>query len=493
MKIYKRRWKRNLVVALCSILVCGCGNQGGGESEAPLFDQPKSEFGNIEGPKGFDWKQYDGMVLNFVCEDNISANILSKESEKFTKETGIKVNIKSMDFNSLEEKINIDFISKTSQYDVVYVDPYQTLNRFSDCLEDLNQFENNKELPHLVGGIEAFDQQQVDVCSYFRNKEHLYAIPFDSTTMILFYRQDIFDKYKSQMQQDLGYAPEPGAPTFTWEQYIEVSQWITEHVPDEEVKYGSVEMSAKHNSIYTVFSTMLDSNGGMYFEDNNVSSLGLDTAGELASDTKEFERSLRLYSELVALNPKEYKDATWSQVTNAFVSGEVAMMLNWDENTSAVENVESSKVANKVGYSILPFGDQKSSNIYGGSGIGINKYASTEKKLASWLFIVWATSPDVQMKVFQEENGGNLPTRIDLEKYISTNYKGNMLQIEATLKAQQEEHIYFRPKLKKGYEFETIIIGNLYDITTQDFQVDSSMIKIRSQWNEERRNNEIKK
>ncbi|MDF2524255.1 MAG: hypothetical protein K0R31_1896 [Clostridiales bacterium] len=479
------RLRRVLIIILSiSVLAAGCAKSTDKSgSKIELFGEQENEFGNVEAPVTFDWNQCDGTILNFICEDNINANILSKECEKFTEVTGIKVNIKRMDFNSLEEKINMEFISKTSQYDLIYVDPYKTLNRFSEGLEDLNLYENDAALPHIVGGLESFLKEQLEVCSYFEEDDKLCTVPFDTTTMILFYRKDIFDQYREQMKKDLGFEPSPASGYFTWDQYIEVSKWINKHVDESEVKYGSLAMSAKHNSIYTAFSTVLGAYGGDYFTYDKIVSLGTVTGPEIQSKTNDFRTALKKFKEIVALNPENKEDCTWAEVTDSFSKGEVAMMINWDENRSAVEN---SKVAGKVGYSILPKGSLRSSNIYGGSGIGINSYASSKKKLAAWMFIVWATSPTVQMKAFMENDGGTLPTRSALREMIEKEYSKDMPQVKAMYLSQEKEYAYYRPKMKNGYEFEEIMVTNLYDMIQNDLNVKSVGIKIKSQWDERR-------
>lgn len=470
-----------LIIIIMTLSSCSSAKKGNNVNPE-LFGEQASEFGNVEAPETFDWKQCDGTILNFICEDNINANILSQECEKFTEVTGINVNIKRMDFNTLEEKINMEFISKTAQYDLIYVDPYKTLNRFSSGLEDLNQYENDPSIPHIVGGVDSFSKEQLNVCSYFGKTEKLYTIPFDSTTMILFYRQDIFDQYKEQMKEDLGYEPDPGSFDFTWDQFVEVSKWIDGHVDKSKVKYGSITMSAKHNSIYTAFSSVLSAYGGDYFTNEKIVSLGTNTGPEIQSGTNEFKTALQKFKQIVALNPGNRQGYTWDGAASAFTQGEVAMMINWDENISAVEN---SVVAGKVGYSILPKGSKRSANIYGGSGIGINSYSSSKKKLAAWMFIVWATSPAVQMKSFTEKAGGTLPTRTALRYTIEKEYSESIPQVRAMVKSQEKEYAYYRPKMKNGYEFENIIITNLFDMVQKDLEVKNVSINMRSQWNEQ--------
>lgn len=475
---------RLMVIFLIILLSAGCEKTVDKEEiQTVLFGEQACQFGNVTAPVLFDWKQCEGTILNFICEDNINANILSKECEEFTKVTGIKVNIKRMDFNTLEEKINMEFISKTAQYDLIYVDPYKTLNRFSYGLEDLYKYEKDETLPHIVGGLNSFSNDQLDVCSYFINREKLLSIPFDSTTMILFYRNDIFMEYNDQMKNDLGYNPNPGFGDFTWDQYIEVSNWINKNVDKKKIKYASLTMSAKHNSIYTAFSTILSSYGGDYFNNEKITRLGSNTGPVLQSRFSEFYTALLKFKEIIALNPHNSQGYTWDEVANAFATGEVAMMINWDENISAVEN---SYLAGKVSYSILPKGTLRSANIYGGSGIGINSYSDNKKKLAAWMFIVWATSPEVQLKSFTNKDGGTLPTRTALRAWIEKEYSETRSQVKALVLSQQKEYAYYRPKLLNGSAFENILINNLYDLVMKDIDAKSVSFKMRSQWNEQR-------
>ena len=133
----------------------------------------------------------------------------------------------------------------------------------------------------------------------------------------------------------------------------------------------------------------------------------------------------------------------------------------------------------KIGYSILPYGDEKSANLYGGSGIGINKFATEEEKQASWLFIVWATSKEMQLKVLKHPEGGSLPTRksayedkevIEYLENTEEKIENNKIpgHIKAVLEAWKEENIYLRPKTSNFYEVEQILIKNLHEMIIND-------------------------
>lgn len=465
---------------------------GGIRMKASPFYQESSGLPQIEAPVNFDWRRFEGVTLNFIVENNINANILTKESQAFTEATGINVNIRPMDFNTWIEKTNIDFISQTGKYHLVYVDPYQTLNRFTKNLEDLTRYNIDPDLPHIPGGLEDFYEEQVNVDAYFIDKEAFYTVPFDTTTMILYYRKDIFDKYGERFKQDNGYDWTPGQKGFTWERYSEIADWIDRNVPDSEVKYGSGHMAQKHNSIFCDFSSILAAYGGDYFEDENVGSLGIDKPQSISVMEPAFIHALDMYKKIIKTASPQSLNWDWYDTAEAFKKGDIAMMPNWDENSSSFENPNTSKVAGKVGHSILPYGPVRSANIFGGSGIGINRHADEREKQAAWLFIVWATSPQTQLFILKHPEGGGIPPRKsvyedeDIKNVLSGKVLGsksyaNILQLPAVLEAWKKENAYYRPKIGNFYDVEQIIIRNLHEMLRNDIGAQDTASSIYDQ------------
>jgi len=426
-------------------------------------------FEYIEAPEGFDWRQFEGITLDFVVENNINANILTREIGEFINATGININIRPMDYCTFIEKMSIDFISRTAKYELIYVDPYQTLNRFYNRLEDLNLFNNDETLPKLAGWPGDFYQNQVDVVSYFLDRRRLYAIPFDSTTMILFYRKDIFDKYRTAFFDDKGYDWTPGTPDFTWERYIEIAAWIDANVPDSEVRYGSGHMAQHHNSIYTDFSNVMAAYGADFFYDMNAGSLGVKNLEQIGVGSNAFIKALSVYKEVIRTASPDSLNWDWVDSAEAFKQGEIAMMPNWDEYWATIENEALSKVAGQVGWSVLPYGEVRSANIYGGSGIGINKDAPEEKKRAAWLFIVWFSSEHIQTLILNAPGGGNIPPRKSISENPDIISNTTAMHMPIVLSAWSPDKAYFRPKAKNFYSIENIIIDNLHKMLRYDY------------------------
>lgn len=458
---------------------------------APFYEA-SSQLPNIEAPRGFNWRQCNGVTLNFIVENTVHANILTKESQLFSRITGITLNVRAMDFNALAERINMEFITKSGKYQLIYSDPYQTLNRFSASFEDLNRYNGDPVLPHLPGGLADFFDEQVNVECYYIDKTKLYNIPFDTTTMILYYRKDIFEKYRDRFRREKGFDWTPGRPEFTWERYCEVAQWIDRNVPKDEVRNGSGHMAQEHDSIFCDFSSVMAAYGGSYFRDENAGSLGLKEPSQLGMLTPSFIAALKMYKKVIGSSSPKSPYWDWYDACEAFKNGDIAMMPNWDENASSVENPAVSKVAGKVGYAILPWGPTRSASIYGGAGIGINKNASEREKLAAWLFIVWATSPQTELYVLKHPEGGAIPPRksvyqdSDIKNAISGSRAHNgkyraMPELPAVLQAWQKENAYYRPKIGNFYPVEQIIINNLHRMIVEDKTAETTAQLIYSQ------------
>jgi multiple sugar transport system substrate-binding protein len=441
-----------------------------------------TSFENLLLPSKYNIRKYEGTTLNFIVENNLYANILSHESEEFSEITGINIKIRAVDFDTLVQKVNLDLIGQAGKYQLIYVDPYQTLNRFHKYLEVMNPYTKNKNLPQVNGFPEDFFEDQTAVSSYFEDDKKIYTVPFDSTTMILYYRKDIFDKYRDDFMKEKGYDWTPGGSEFTWTRYTEVAKWIDENVPNEEVEYGSGIMAKEHNSVFCEFSNIMASYGGDYFSDEKINTYGLKNFNEVNVLDKNFIEALDMYKKVASVSAPQSVNWNWTNLARGFRNGEVAMMVNWDENYTYVEDEKNSEVAGKVGYATLPYGDTRSANIYGGSGIGINKYASNEEKQAAWLYIVWATSKDMQLKVLTHPEGGSIPTRKSAYQDPLTNNpnrgsgkvtnKDVMLKhMDAVLNAWQPENIYLRPKLSNFYDVEKVLISNLHNMI--EFNLDS--------------------
>jgi multiple sugar transport system substrate-binding protein len=184
-------------------------------------------------------------------------------------------------------------------------------------------------------------------------------------------------------------------------------------------------------------------------------------------------KSARFYNKLLKVAAPGSTSWDWTGLAEAFASGKLAMAPEWHEFSSMFENENKSKVAGKVGWTMLPKGKDRHANMFGGTGIGINKYSSNKEKKAAWLFLVWATSPQTQYMILKSDAGGSAPVRQsvydlpDVKKAMNhpdskeAMEMPNMIPMKAVLKAWKPENAYYRPKIPQWPRVDTYIYTEL--------------------------------
>jgi len=224
------------------------------------------------------WRQFSGAKLNFISENTPPSSAAAANMAAFTHLTGIKVTITQEQLGDVVQKAALDFGAGTANYQLIYADPYQILAPYYKNLVDLHKFVNNPKFPSVPGGLGDFIPSQLAGCSYFLDRKHLYALPYDCPTMIWIYRKDIFAKHKGAFMKAKGYDWTPGTH-LSWEQYYEIADWMNKNLKHE-VKYGTGHQAKEYDSLMADFSNVLYAYGGSYFkgEPNPVGSIGVMSA-----------------------------------------------------------------------------------------------------------------------------------------------------------------------------------------------------------------------
>ncbi len=416
------------------------------------------------------WKQFSGGKLNFISENTAPSSAASANIGAFKALTGIDVKITQTQLGNVVEKVALDMGSGAAAYELIYADPYQIMAPYFKGLVDLTKFVKDPKFPAVPGpgGIKDFIPSQLVGCSYFLDKTHLYTFPYDCPTMIWIYRKDLIAKYKDAFMKAKGFDWTPG-PHLTWEQYYAMADWMNANV--HEVKYGTGHQAQEYDSLQCDFSNVLYAYGGKYFpgEPDPVGSVGVLKPGKCQLTSPQALAAAAFYQKLLKIAHPSSTTWDWTGVNNAFAAGDIAMMPEWHEFASGLENPSSSKVAGKVGYAALPRGPKRSCNLWGGTGVGINANASADAQGAAYLFILWVTSPDTEVLCAASKVGGETPVRTSVynrpdikaaEKTFSSKYP-NLVSMQGCLTAWLPQNIGFRPKVSTWLKCDTIIFTEL--------------------------------
>ncbi|TMF70006.1 MAG: extracellular solute-binding protein [Chloroflexi bacterium] len=329
------------------------------------------------------------------------AEPLQRRAPDFEKATGAKVQIITVPFSDLYQKVLTDFSTKTNSYDATVFDP-QWMGDYvpPGYLEDLtDRVKNDSAL------------QWNDIAPFFRDfsatfKGKVYTIPLDGDFQMVYYRKDL-------LQKDGLKAPE------TWDDYISIAQHFQgkDLNGDGKPDYGSCLAMKRSAQSYwawiSIAAAYLQSQGtkqGAFFNTDTMQPLTNNPAAAAA---------LTVYKQLSKIGPPEQLNQDVGDSRGLFVTGRCALSLDWgDIGPLAVDKTQST-VQDKVGAVILP-GSKKvldrSSNqlvdcnatlcpyatngvnhspfaAFGGWSGAINKAASAKVKDAAFAFLSYMSQP----------------------------------------------------------------------------------------------------
>ncbi|MEZ4564887.1 MAG: extracellular solute-binding protein [Thermomicrobiales bacterium] len=431
------------------------------------------------------WDQYrdKGLQLNFLSEDTPPTAAMINHVGVFEELTGIKVNITQTNLADVVTKVLLDFTSQAGDIHIVYADPMQILAPLYGNFSDLRTFIDDPSLPPLPVGVDDFDKMNLIGSGYMIDQEKLLAIPYDAPTMVLMYRSDIFENpaYKELFQTEKGYDWTPG-PNITWEQYREVAEWINARVADgtiAEQVAGTGHQAKQYDSLMCDFSNVLLAMGGDYFTNPDYATWGTATPGGAALDTPEALQAASLYKSILDQAAPGSLSWDWNGLAEAFSAGTIAMAPEWHEFASVFEDETLSTVAGKVKWALLPKGPAGSKNLWGGTGLAVNSYSAPDYQRAAWMFITWATSPEVQKILLRE---GSTPTRTsvfndpEVQQWIAEGSDPLVNMLPLVLEAWQPENIGLaQGKLTTWIQVDEAIFSNLSMMLTGSVTPEQAM------------------
>src|SRR3989454_8249705 len=264
------------------------------------------------------------------------AEPLQRRGPDFEKATGAKVQVITVPFSDLYQKILTDFATKTNSYDATVFDP-QWMGDYvpSGYLEDLtDRVQKDSAL------------QWNDIAPFFRDfsatfKGKVYTIPLDGDFQMVYYRKDILDK-------------DGVKPPETWQDYINIAKQYQgkDLNGDGKADYGSCLAMKRSAQSYwawlSIAAAYLQSQGtkqGAFFNTDNMQPLTNNPAAAAA---------LTVYKTLSKIGPPEQLNQDVGDSRGLFVTGRCALSLDWgDIGPLAVDKTQST-VQDKVGAIILP-------------------------------------------------------------------------------------------------------------------------------------------
>ena len=360
----KTNKKRTLSVILAiamtlSLVLTGCG--GGGSSTGSAGSGSGEATGKT--------------TLNILMEDVPDTECVVALLDEFTAETGITVNVESVNYSSMHEKILTQMLSSTNSYDIIVVDCYW-VGEFA-----------------AAGWMEPLDsyiaESGFDTSVYIDSMYNMVGQVEDTTYMLPFYNYMMSLIYRTDMWEDAGQAIPDNL-----DDYVAACKQMT--AAGNGQTYGAVMMGLRPDPIVVEWCNYMFSSGGDFY----------DEAGNIAINSAECVHALDLYLDNMANSaPSGAAGYGFDEAYNVMAQGNAASFISYNWMMPKLQNAEESSVSGLCDLSVMPGGV----SLNAGWGWAIPHNA--EDKDASWQFLQWVESFDVCKA---RALAGGSPTRSDV-------------------------------------------------------------------------------
>jgi multiple sugar transport system substrate-binding protein len=215
--------------------------------------------------------------------------------------------------------------------------------------------------------------------------DHIYGYPFTSLTTFLCYRKDLLDDPANQRNFKLRYHRDLTPPT-TWQEYTQLAEFFTR--PDQHF-YGTYIQGKQGLALWYEWLNLIYSFGG------NI----LDTQhgweyGDIVINSPQNVAATEKYIKEIVFSPPDTLNFGWNEAQSALQQGNVFMGLLWSDQAPFLEDPAVSKVAGKIGYSLIPSNSGEPFSQLEGLTYLIPKESTHPRE--AYRFLEWAMSAQVQ-------------------------------------------------------------------------------------------------
>lgn len=327
-----------------------------------------------------------GGTVNLIMSNHPWQRAIEPLFPQFTEETGIAVNVQTFAEQQMRDKILLNLQSKSDAMDVYMSLPSREGVQFSDAgyyqpLDDYFASTDGYDVDDFTpGSMEAMQQGGATI-----------AVPINVEGPIMFYRTDVFS--------DLGI----DVPT-TMDELLSACAKIQSDGD------GMIPITLRG------VSGALPYTYGPFFHGN-----GLDwtTDGKPNFDQPGAVSSIETYAQLASeYGPPGVINYSFTESSNLFAQGKVAIELESSNELSAISDPDSSSVIDNIGCASYPAGTASSVPTVLSWGLSISPFGANTD--AAWQFVSWATSMAVQLELTSSGIASPRTSVVEDESYQAT-------------------------------------------------------------------------
>ncbi len=289
----------------------------------------------------------------------------------FKELTGIDARLEMTPPGQIRQKAVLDLSSKTGTWASHAADPmYYDLYVANGWVDPLDGYLGDASMTDAAW----FDYE--DILRGWRGATSVggkpYGIPYDGEATLQVYRSDVY--------KTLGLKPAE-----TLEEYA--ANAAKANAPANRMWGAALRGFKGAGQNMYIYPSLYLAFGGKWFN-----------GGKMTVNTPEGVAALEWYVDLLKKNaPGGVENWNWPDIADAFSQGTLASYIDANSSAAVIANKEKSKVVGNIGFARWPKGPsgRRVTSIWTWS-FPINAALSKKDKVATWLFIQWATSKETQ-------------------------------------------------------------------------------------------------
>lgn len=318
-----------------------------------------------------DWRQAEGADITIGVIPAGYFNNLDAVLPVFRELTGVNARLEMTPPGQIRQKAVLDLSSGTRTWASHAADPmYYDLYVANGWIDPLDRYLDNPDLTDASW----FDYD--DILEGWRGATSIdgvpYGIPYDGEATIQVYRKDVYD--------ELGLSPAE-----TLEEYAENARKV--HDPANRLWGAALRGFKGAGQNMYIYPSIFRAYGGEWFDGDRM-----------VVNSEEAIAALDWYVGLLnGYSPSGVENWNWPDIADAFGQGTLGSYIDAHSSAAVIADPEKSKVMGKIGYARWPKGPsgKRVTSIWNWS-FPVNAALSERDKAATWLFIQWAASKEVQ-------------------------------------------------------------------------------------------------
>jgi multiple sugar transport system substrate-binding protein len=353
--------------------------------------QGSAPLGKITLP---DVQKFKDTTVNLAVQKHTATDAIQKLSPSFTEQTGIKLNFEQIPQQQMDQKQRTDLATGTGTYDVIgwFLNPEYVENKWIRPIDELRQDKDSTDEALL-----AMDDFYPPFLGWNQYKGALYGLPFYGESMMMYYNTEEFAR--------VGITKAPDT--------VDELEAACKAIKTDGTMAGiSLRGSQEGNAAVYPFLAWLRGYGGFWVNQDS-GEVGLDKPEAIEAATA-WSHFLRDYG------PADVASYFWNEVQLSMQQAKAAIIMDATNFGPRLEDPAESKISGKIGYALMPKvmgpdgprGPKQCDGRFGHPAIayGLSVPQSAKNWQAAWLFIQWATSPEVTLQTTQVGLRGD-PTR----------------------------------------------------------------------------------